>query len=127
MEVNRRSEGWMLRCYTNESEGNHIHPYVEIVYLLEGTVDFSIEGSVSTMYAGDIIAVNSNRRHGWSFQEKSLLCTVWIDYEMLTEYLGQDILLFWCNSTEEKNEYYQQLSLIMNDLLREFAADQVNS
>lgn len=97
-------------------EVGHLHQNIELIYLLEGEADFTVEEEVYHIKPEDILVINSNKKH--SYQSKGPILMAWfeIDYLQLCEMLGTNPLLFWCNSTINKNSAYEDLREIMKQI-----------
>lgn len=103
---------------TSEVQNTHFHQNLEIVYVLEGSVEVQIEPETYNLKKGDFLLINANKRHSWrATEEKILLASFQINFTMLAEYMGTNQLLFWCNTTADKNESYEQLKRVLDQML----------
>ncbi|RGH40230.1 MULTISPECIES: GH39 family glycosyl hydrolase [Clostridia] len=103
---------------TSEVQNTHFHQNLEIVYVLEGSVEVQIEPETYNLKKGDFLLINANKRHSWrATEEKILLASFQINFTMLAEYMGTNQLLFWCNTTVDKNESYEQLKQVLDQML----------
>lgn len=103
---------------TSEVQNTHFHQNLEIVYVLEGSVEVQIEPETYNLKKGDFLLINANKRHSWrATEEKILLASFQINFTMLAEYMGTNQLLFWCNTTVDKNESYEQLKRVLDQML----------
>lgn len=106
---------------TSEVQNTHFHQNLEIVYVLEGSVEVQIEPETYNLKKGDFLLINANKRHSWrATEEKILLASFQINFTMLAEYMGTNQLLFWCNTTADKNESYEQLKRVLDQMLNRF-------
>lgn len=106
---------------TSEVQNTHFHQNLEIVYVLEGSVEVQIEPETYNLKKGDFLLINANKRHSWrATEEKILLASFQINFTMLAEYMGTNQLLFWCNTTADKNESYEQLKRVLDRMLNRF-------
>lgn len=103
---------------TSEVQNTHFHQNLEIVYVLEGSVEVQIEPETYNLKKGDFLLINANKSHSWrATEEKILLASFQINFTMLAEYMGTNQLLFWCNTTVDKNESYEQLKQVLDQML----------
>lgn len=103
---------------TSEVQNTHFHQNLEIVYVLEGSVEVQIEPETYNLKKGDFLLINANKRHSWrATEEKILLASFQINFTMLAEYMETNQLLFWCNTTVDKNESYEQLKRVLDQML----------
>ena len=106
---------------TNKVQNTHFHQNLEIIYVLEGELEIQIETETYQMKKGDFLLVNANKRH--SHHETSgnlLLASFQINFSMVSEYMGTNRLLFWCNTYTDKNEAYLQLRKALDRILNRF-------
>lgn len=88
----------------------HIHQNPEILYLLRGTANVVVGDEAYLLKKGDCLLINANKRHSVENMEiMTLFARFSIDYSVLTEYLGTNQILFWCNSVADKDEAYASL------------------
>ena len=106
---------------TREVQSTHFHQNLEIVYVLEGGVEIQIESETYNLDKGDFLLVNANKRHSLrSTKEEVLIASFRINFSMLVEYMGTNQLLFWCNTTADKSESYEQLKKVLDRMLNRF-------
>lgn len=101
----------IIRCqFSTKKERNlHFHQDIEIIYVLDGTLDIRYEEESHHMDTDDFLLVNSNVRHEYSARRDILLGSIFIDYAQLTEMFGGEQLYFLCNSAQEKSEGYEKM------------------
>lgn len=88
----------------------HFHQEPEIIYILNGSVQVKIEAERYKLKTGDFLLVNANKNHEVSRIEKdTLIAQFYINLSMLSELLETNRLLFWCNSTNDRNDAYEKL------------------
>lgn len=105
----------------NSDRETHVHQDVEILYLLRGTAQILINEESYMLKKGDYILVNANKRHSIkNLEVTTLFARFVIDYSMMTEYLGTNQLLFWCNTVSDKDEAYHSLRVIFDRILTLF-------
>lgn len=106
--------------FTAQSETKtHYHENFELIYVLEGNLSIFIEGEQQDLQPKDIIVINYNRKHHYQGSEDLFLARFVISYSKVTELLGNDTVLFWCNSTLEKNDSYDELRKIIHQILNQ--------
>ena len=87
----------------------HFHQDIEILYVLDGSLEVEYEDGTHFLNTDQFILVNSNVRHAYHTEGELLLGSLFIDYTMLTEIFGGEHLFFWCNSAEERSESYDKM------------------
>lgn len=68
----------------------------------------------------DIILINANKRHLMNGREGLLAARFEIDFHVLAEHMETMQLLFWCNTAADKNEAYQELRLLLDQILARY-------
>lgn len=106
---------------TAKVQSMHFHQNPEILYVLDGKAEIQIETEKYELEKGDFLFVNANKRHSLFETEKELLFARFrINFSMLSDYLGTNQILFWCNTTVDKNEAYDHLRRILDRILNRF-------
>ena len=106
---------------TRDVQNTHFHQNLEIIYVLEGGAEVQIESETYNLEKGDFLLVNANKRHSLrATKEEILLASFRINFTMLAEYMGTNQLLFWCNTTADKSESYEQLKKVLDRMLNRF-------
>ena len=106
---------------TKKVQNTHFHQDLEILYVLHGGLEIQIESEKYELGKGDFLLINANKRHSIRETEEELLTASFrINFSMLAEYLGTNQILFWCNTTVDKNEAYEQLRKILDRVLNRF-------
>ena len=105
----------------NGDSDTHLHQDLEILYLLRGTAKVTISEESYLLKKNDFVLVNANKRHLIeNLEVTTLFARFTIDYSLMTEYLGTNQILFWCNSVVDKQEAYASLSRIFDEILNLF-------
>ncbi|SCP98457.1 Beta-xylosidase [Anaerobium acetethylicum] len=106
--------------YINSYEQLHFHQDIELFYVVEGSVELTIEQDTFSMEQDDFIIINANKKHGYTMKEEALICCIHISYQMLNQLLKTNLLLFWCNSVIDKNEAYEEIRRIIRQMLNQY-------
>lgn len=101
----------------NVSQGQHFHPEMEILYVLDGQIEVHVQEKSWTMEKDDIIVVNSGVSHELYGQGKNILCIIKYDYQVLTEVINQSGPLFVCNSCADSLMNYDEIRGVLRELL----------
>ncbi len=115
MERNYMRPGALIELdfITEKSTKIHYHENFELLFVISGTVNVTIEDDIFQMKSGDIIIINTNHNHGYQGSEDLVLGRFVISYCKVRELLGMNHVLFWCNSVNERNEAYDSLRRII--------------
>lgn len=101
----------IVRCQFSgkKTREMHFHQDIEIIYVLEGTLELGFEDGKQFLETDDFYLVNSNLRHEHQSDSQVLLGSLFIDYTMLTEIFGGEQIFFLCNSARERSESYEKM------------------
>lgn len=106
--------------FTTQTETKtHYHENFELLYVLNGHLSITVEGEDYTLKQKDLIIINYNRKHKYIGSEDLFLARFVISYSKVKELLSSDMILFWCNSTLEKNESYDEMRRIIGQILNQ--------
>jgi beta-xylosidase/AraC-like DNA-binding protein len=105
----------------NGESNTHLHQDLEILYLLRGTAKVIVSEESYLLKMNDYILINANKRHSIENLElTTVFARFTIDFSLMTEYLGTNQILFWCNSVVDKHEAYASLRRILDQILNLF-------
>lgn len=114
------SDSLMNIEFITESEAKiHYHENFELLYILNGTVTLTIEEDNYFLKSKDLVIVNHNRNHSYSGSKVIFVVRIIISYSKVRELLSNDMALFWCNSSIEKGESYEELRRIIDQILNQ--------
>ena len=117
----------IIRCQfsTKKEQGMHLHQDIEILYVLDGSLEIEYEEETYTLGTDQFMLINSNVRHGYHAVPEGgggpdgnapggsggdiLLGSLFIDNKLLTEMFGGEQQFFWCNSAQERSESYEKM------------------
>jgi len=118
MESNNRRDRVLVKVFNYIEEVEHFHQDVELVYVLEGTLDVTIGDQVRHMEADDVLVINANKRHQIRSSETTLFMQVSILYQMVSDVFNSMDVIFWCDSTREESDRYAKLREVLKVLLK---------
>lgn len=114
-----KREKFQLFIHDNPDSQESIHSEVEILFVLEGAVDITVEQKTSQLKTEDIFVVNSNKKHTLKPAGGNLLLMrLLINYQMACDVFHSQDVLFWCDSTNSENERYNELRRLLKYLLK---------
>ena len=102
------------------SEAPHFHQSIEILYILEGTPEVTVQDKVYQTHPDDIIVINANKKHSYQSRSDVLIGYVEIDFHLLEELLGTNRLFFWCNSCLDRNAAYDDMRNILKEIFSQY-------
>ncbi len=115
-----------LEYLSAKSKLKHYHGDIELVYVIKGAPVFTVEEDNYALHAGDMLAINVNRIHSYETKEEVLLARFLISYRTVRELLGQEQVLFWCNSALEQSDAYEEMRRIINRILTQTISGEKN-
>ena len=117
MQSCRNETDYRLELLSAHDEAEHFQQETELLYVLHGTADVRLESERFQLRQEDILVINLNKRHSLRLEGDSLACRLVIPYALLTHYIGQDYIMFWCNTTQDSNENYHTLRVCLRQML----------
>ena len=114
----------IVRCCfsTKREQIMHFHQDIEIIYVLDGSLQINYEEESHHLNAEDFILINSKVRHEYFSDDEVLFGSLFIDYTMLTEIFSGEQPFFWCNSAEEKSESYEKMRYYIRQIFNLYQA-----
>lgn len=112
-----------LEFLTERETGIHYHENFELLYIMSGEADVTVEEEKYRLSQGDMIVINVNRKHSYHGTEDLFIGRFSISYVKIRELLGQSTILFWCNSAKEKNEAFDTLRSVIAKIFNETLKD----
>ncbi len=104
------------------NETQHLHKEIELIYVINGSVNVFVSDNKSHLKEGDIILINSNTVHFIQTMDKSMISNIYISYEMISKMMGEEGIVFWCNSVGSNETEYETLC----DLIRQIILLELN-
>jgi len=101
-------------------EETHFHQDVELIYVLEGEMEIRVEGDIFQLKQDDIIVVNPNKKHSYKCSEDILMASFYISFQKLSSFLESSLILFWCNSSIDKNDSYEEMRKIIKSIFNHY-------
>lgn len=100
----------------NKNLEKHTHPTIEVLFVLDGLVNFHMGIETYTLHQNDFIVINSDKIHSYCCKADVLLASLHIPIKKLKKLLKQDNLFFWCNSAIEDDESYNEIRKILKKI-----------
>lgn len=120
MDTNGRRERVKLHIYNKTDGIEHFHQDIELLYVLEGTLEVTSGEETVHLEAEDIFVLNANKHHMLNGSENVLFLQLSILYQTVSDVLQSGDVIFWCNSTNDKSERYEELRKILKVLLKHY-------
>lgn len=111
--------GLEVEIFTEKRE-SHSHTDVELFYVLEGTLRICIDSFDFKLSDHDVLLVNARKQHRIRSDASSLICRLKISYASLCQNMGEDAILFDCNSLVDNGVKYDELRRILQELLLDY-------
>lgn len=102
---------------TNGESSTHYHQNIEIIYLVSGRMEIRIDDEQYDLRDDDFVLINANKRHSVNAKSEIFGVRFVIDYHLLSEYMGTMQLFFWCNTVVDKNDGYDEMRQLMNQIM----------
>lgn len=106
-----------LEILNTREEEMHFHQNIELLFVLEGEMDVTVNDQKTHLPSEGIIVVNSNRRHELKAGPDILYMKLTIQWQMVSDVIQSSDILFWCNSTFGEDARYTALRDLLKKLL----------
>lgn len=103
--------------YKDMEEGQHLHTDVELLYVVDGSISVKLKDSVFNLNKDDVIVINSSIQHSITTKEKSIVCSIMYDYQVLVHILKKPNSFFLCNSVANPGQKYDKIITICRDII----------
>lgn len=102
-----------------KTEASHTHLDIELFYVMDGTVRFTVEGKEYVLGRSDFLIVNVDNAHSYTAENDILAACMHISYSELTSMMKQSMVFFWCNTTLGYNEACDELRRVIQKIISE--------
>lgn len=102
----------------------HSHENFEFLFVISGKLVITIDENVYQLSPGDMLVVNINRKHSYNGSQEMVAARFLISHMKVRELLGQEQILFWCNSTIDHNDAYQEMQRLIVRILNQSMGEQ---
>lgn len=109
-----------IQILSNMQETPHSHKNIELLYVLMGRVDITVNGECFSANPKDIVLINSEEIHAWKEYGNALLCRMYIDYFELKQVIKTENVFFACNSITNPGIDYARVRYILESVLRKY-------
>lgn len=109
--------GITLEILSKVEEEEHTHTDLELIYVLDGSAGIDLDKERFTLKREDILLIQADRKHRLCSGSETLLCRLKLPYYEICARVGEDLLLFECNSAIDSGERYGELKRLLHDLL----------
>lgn len=108
-----------FRFIAQQSETDHAHLDIELLYVINGTVSFFLEDKQFTLSKDDFLIVNIDTLHRAKVEGDALACRIEIPFLELSRLTSKSSFVFWCNSTTNSGEAYELARELIKKLIWE--------
>lgn len=115
-----RKEKVKLNVLSEVEAQQHFHQDIELIYVLEGTLDIEFSDRTVSMQNEDIFVINANKKHVLKGSSNLLYMQLLISYALFSEMFSSADIILWCDSTKEESERYDELRRTLKSLLNHY-------
>lgn len=127
MDDNMRRDKIKISVLNTTDEQEHFHQDIELLYVLEGTMDVIAGEQITHMKPEDILVVNANKKHFLKGSKDILYVRFSILYQLVSDVFRSVDVIFWCDSTRGQSERYNQLRDVLKVLLNHYLETKGNT
>jgi len=111
----------------NQDRHIHFHENIELLYVLHGKMEITVEEETFALSPDDMIVVNSNKSHSFRGSSDLFLGRFILSYQEISELIEQNIILFCCNSVIDKNEAYTEMRNLITQIFNQYLQTDTNN
>ena len=100
MERHFKQEKLKIEVLNIREEREHFHQDIELLFVLEGTLDVAMGEQTTHMQPEDILVINANKRHCLKGSPDILFARLYITYQLVSDIFESTDIIFWCDSTK---------------------------
>lgn len=112
-----RKEKLYIQVLNKKQEQEHFHQDIELIYVLEGTMEVNMGEYKTCMNPEDVLVINTNKKHSLNASQDILFVRLSIAYQLVCDVFQSVNIIFWCDSTRGESERYAELRKVMKQLL----------
>lgn len=102
------------------TEEEHFHEEIELIYVFEGTMDIWVENEKHSLSQDDFLIININELHKYKTSNKVLIGKFYVSYGFLRQLMPQKNMIFWCNAVIDKSSAYDEVRQSIKELVKDF-------
>lgn len=106
-----------LQYLTNE--GEHSHQDIELIYVIENTVNMKGEEAFE-LPQGQFAVINSNQRHSFSEKGETIVFRLFIPYRLVSRLVKDPMIFFRCNSSLYPSARDRELRKMLETLILQY-------
>lgn len=95
----------------------HFHPELEILFVLEGEVQFEMLDVKQNMKKEDVVLVNTSVPHRVLCRGEAVLARAYFSYQVLSKFIGNENAVFYCNSVMDQDQTYHEVRSVFHELI----------
>lgn len=103
-----------------EQDHKHLHDEIELIFVLQGTLNVSVDDEQYLLEKDDFLIVNRNMLHQYQGDNEILICSFYVSNSLLTQLMAQTNITFWCNSTVDKSSAYDDVRKAVKEIAKDF-------
>ena len=123
MEGYQRKEKIILEILEQTQEKEHFHQDIELLYLLSGKLDVTIDDQHIILKEEDVLMVNANRKHALQSFGEVMYVKLTIMYDLFSDILNDFDMIFVCDSSSSTDAAFDGLRKLLQQLLGRYLSN----
>ena len=115
-----KKERFRTEIFDKEMDSEQFHQEIVLLFILEGSLEVSVENKISNLKTEDLMIINVNKHYTVKAGENVLYMMLMIDYQMVVETLQTGDVIFWCDSSVSENDRYNDLRVVVKRFLKHY-------
>ncbi len=109
-----------IEVLTLQEEKEHFHQDIELIYIIDGSMDVFEGEEKEHLGSEDIIVINANKKHGFTASKDILYVKLMINYDLVSDIYNSADIIYWCNSVKDEKERFDELRKVIRKLLEQY-------
>lgn len=127
MDNYERREKLKLDILEETEEKPHFHQDIELLYVLQGTLEVKIGEQTTVMKKEDILIINANQRHELHGSEDVMYAKLTILYELMGDVLLDRDVVLVCDTTKNDTSACDGLRRLIQKLISHYLTSHENT
>lgn len=115
-----KKECFQIEIHDAAPEVEQFNQEIILLFVLEGSIEASVENKISSLGTEDIMVINANKRYAIRSGRDVLYLKLLIDYASVIETMQDGDVIFWCDSSVSTNESYADLRTLLCRMLNHY-------
>ena len=121
MERHFKQEKLKIEVLNIREEREHFHQDIELLFVLEGTLDVAMGEQTTHMQPEDILVINANKRHCLKGSPDILFARLYITYQLVSDIFESTDMGIFCKGKNTKKNMRKSQNTFKRTKIEKFS------